>query len=147
MVQRCILLRGLVPAEPGGTRDFEGTLRPGVDGVGLGIEFGQEPDRTPPSLEAPIGIWVARSRTVGACPGPPEYTAGLWLPPASERAYLSIYEIDQNGQNPVALADMLLTTMIGWHERLGISGEAGRKVCLARLRGQSDAAQCAVLRG
>jgi hypothetical protein len=60
------------------------------------------------------------------------YTAGVQLPAANERAFVSIYETDRNGRDARQLADVIVHPDRPMVEaRVAVSGEAGRTACLA----------------
>ena len=59
----------------------------------LTVEYSDEMDATAPSLQGPIGLWVGPQRSRWApVPVRPEYVAGVRLPVASERGFVSIVE-------------------------------------------------------
>jgi hypothetical protein len=104
-----------------------------VEYGGIVVEYGDEMDLTAPRLQGPIRMWVDRGHlSPGGCPGVAGYTAGVQLPAADERAFVSIYETDRNGLDARQLADVIVhpdSPMV--EARVAVSGEVGRTVCLA----------------
>jgi hypothetical protein len=127
------LIRDAASPAPGSKRIYRGAPSGGSPmPAEVTVEYGEEMDATAPTLDGPIRMWVGRNQSVGACPGPPEYVAGVLLPVASERGFVSIVETDRDGRNEQPLVDVFVRPDERAAEtRLGISGEPGRTLCLA----------------
>ena len=127
------LIRDATSPAAGSKRIYRGAPSGGTPAPAeVTVEYSEEMDATAPSLEGPIRLWVGRNQSVGACPGPPEYVAGVLLPVASERGFVSIVETDRDGGNGQPLVDVFVRPdEYAAEARLGISGEPGRTVCLA----------------
>jgi hypothetical protein len=124
------LIREMAPPVPGSKRIYGGL---GFPIPALALEYGDEFDQTPPSLEGPIRMWVDRGHSSGGCFGGPfpGYVAEVQLPPANERAIVTIYATDRNGRDERPLRDVIAHPDRPSGARLAFSGELGRTVCLA----------------
>jgi hypothetical protein len=124
------LIREMAPPVPGSKRIYGGV---GFPVPALALEYGDELDVTPPNLEGPIRMWVDRGHSSGGCFGGPfpGYVAEVQLPPANERAIVTINATDRNGRDERLLRDLIAHPDKPSAARLDFSGELGRTVCLA----------------